>query len=259
MNGSSFAIEYGTGSLKGVISSDLLQVGGVQVKNQLFAESVQEPGNTFLMAGMDGIMGMGYSTISVNGIPTPLENMVAQGLIDDPIVSFYLNHANPYGSEMVLGGYNPDRIQGEINWHPVIRRGYWEIGMDAMYFGETSIPLVDTTAVVDTGTSLIAVSKPIADALYKQMGGFPFINGLHVIRCNRALDLTFIMNGKTYILKGSEYVIPMPFGFCAVGIMGMDLPRNIFILGDMFLRKYYSIYDMKHDRVGLTQAVQPDQ
>jgi saccharopepsin len=61
-NGTSFAIQYGTGSLTGIISEDVVDLGGIKF-NQLFAESTSEPGNTFLAASMDGIMGMGYSTI----------------------------------------------------------------------------------------------------------------------------------------------------------------------------------------------------
>ena len=62
-NGTSFSIQYGTGSLTGVVSSETLAFGGVQIKNQLFAESISEPGMTFVTAGMDGIMGMVESPI----------------------------------------------------------------------------------------------------------------------------------------------------------------------------------------------------
>ena len=66
-NGTEFAIRYGTGSLEGVISNDVLQVGDLQVVNQDFGESVKEPGITFAVAKFDGIFGLGYDTISVQG------------------------------------------------------------------------------------------------------------------------------------------------------------------------------------------------
>jgi saccharopepsin len=43
-NGTEFAIRYGTGSLKGVISNDVLTVGDIVVEGQDFGESVEEPG-----------------------------------------------------------------------------------------------------------------------------------------------------------------------------------------------------------------------
>ena len=110
-------------------------------------------------------------------------------------------------------------------------------------------------AIVDTGTSLIAVPKDVSRAIHKSMGGFPFINGLHVIRCNRAKDLTFNLGGKEYTLTGEQYVMPLLFGFCATAIAGMDLPGNLWILGDTFLRQYYSVYDLDNNRVGLARSV----
>lgn len=66
-NGTEFAIRYGTGSLEGVISTDVLGVGDLVIKGQDFGESVKEPGITFAVAKFDGIFGLGYDTISVQG------------------------------------------------------------------------------------------------------------------------------------------------------------------------------------------------
>ena len=39
---------------------------------------------------------------------------------------------------------------------------------------------------------------------------------------------------------------------CVLGVMGQDFPANFnyFILGDSFMRRYYSFFDKKNDRVG---------
>ena len=168
-NGTDFSIQYGTGSLTGVISSDVLTFGGIEIQDTLFAESIAEPGNTFVMAKMDGIMGMGYSTISVNHIPTPFETMMAQGLVDEGVFAFYLSKGGSDGSEMVLGGYNPDHFVGDIAWLPVVQKGYWEVQMEGFKMGNFEMQL-DSTAAIDTGTSLIALPKKLSDKIHAQMG-----------------------------------------------------------------------------------------
>lgn len=109
------------------------------------------------MAGMDGIIGMGYGTISVNRAPTVFENLLAQGLVDRGIFAFYFSTitdgTSPVGSsEIIFGGYNPNHFTGEISWYPVINRGYWEIQLNDILWGGKSLPQRGASVIVDTGT-----------------------------------------------------------------------------------------------------------
>merc|ERR1712010_190235 len=67
---------------------------------------------------------------------------------------------------------------------------------------------------------------------------------------------TITLNGKDYVLEGKDYVLQVS-GECLSGFMGIDLPAGNpvkFILGDVFLRKYYSIYDAGNKRMGFATA-----
>ena len=49
-----------------------MAVGGKVVEDQVFAESIAYPGQTFVGAKFDGIFGLGFPEISVGKITPPL-------------------------------------------------------------------------------------------------------------------------------------------------------------------------------------------
>ena len=166
-NGSSFEIRYGSGELSGFVSQDTFRIGDLKVKNQDFAEATSEPGLAFAFGRFDGIMGLGYNTISVNGIVPPFYNMLDQGLLDEPMFSFYLSDTNDEGSESeaMFGGVNTDHYTGKLTKIPLRRKAYWEVDLDAITFGDDTAEMDDTGVILDTGTSLIALPSTMAELL----------------------------------------------------------------------------------------------
>lgn len=66
-------------------------MAGYSVKHQVFAEATEQPGDTFVNAKFDGILGMAFSKIAVDNVPTVFKNMVTQKLVQSPVFGFYLN------------------------------------------------------------------------------------------------------------------------------------------------------------------------
>ncbi|KAJ1743946.1 aspartic proteinase precursor [Coemansia sp. RSA 989] len=261
-NGTDFAIRYGSGSLEGYMSRDRLAVGGVSVEGQDFAEATKEPGLTFAFGRFDGIFGLGYDTISVLKAVPPFYHMVNRKLIDQPMFSFYLSDTNKQGDEgeMVLGGYNEEHFEGELKWANVRRKGYWEVDLQKVQFGEEEIEMDNVGAAIDTGSSLLVLPTMLSDLINKQIGAKKNFAGQYVVDCDKVPSLppfTMQFGGQKYTLDAEDYILNVQ-GQCMSGFMGMDIPEPlgpIWIIGDVFLRKFYTVYDLGKDRVGFAKAI----
>ncbi|OAY28463.1 hypothetical protein MANES_15G068900v8 [Manihot esculenta] len=159
-NGKSADIHYGTGAISGFFSQDYVNVGDLVVKDQEFIEATKEPSITFLVAKFDGILGLGFQEISVGKAVPVWYNMVNQGLVKEPVFSFWFNRNadEDEGGEIVFGGVDPKHYKGEHTYVPVTQKGYWQFDMgDVFIDGKTTgICGSGCAAIADSGTSLLA-------------------------------------------------------------------------------------------------------
>ncbi|KFA67029.1 hypothetical protein S40285_05145 [Stachybotrys chlorohalonatus IBT 40285] len=257
-NGSEFEIHYGSGSLTGFVSNDVFTIGDLKVKNQDFAEATNEPGLAFAFGRFDGIMGLGYDTISVNKIVPPFYRMIEQGLLDEPVFAFYLGNTEGE-SEAVFGGVDKSHYTGDIEYIPLRRKAYWEVDLDAIAFGDEVAELEDTGVILDTGTSLNVLPSSLAELLNKEIGAKKGYNGQYTVDCSKRdslPDITFTLAGSNYSLPASDYILEVS-GSCISTFQGMDIPAPagpLAILGDAFLRRWYSVYDLGKNAVGIARA-----
>jgi saccharopepsin len=260
-NGSDFAIQYGSGSLSGFVSQDTLKIGDLKIEGQDFAEATSEPGLAFAFGRFDGILGLGFDAISVNKIVPPFYKMIEQGLLDEPVFAFYLGDANKEGdsSEATFGGIDKDHYTGELINIPLRRKAYWEVDLDAIALGDDVAELDNTGVILDTGTSLIALPSNLAEMINTEIGAKKGFTGQYSVDCatrDSLPDITFTLTGHNFTIGPYDYTLEVQ-GSCISAFMGMDFPEPVgplAILGDAFLRKWYSVYDLGNGAVGLAKA-----
>ena len=263
-NGTDFHITYGSGPVSGFQSIDDLNIGGLIVSEQEFAEVTDAKGLgiAYILGKFDGILGLAFPQLSVNKVPTPFMNIMNQNLAPNSVFSFYLGTSDGDKGELVIGGTDPSHYTGSINWVPLKSATYWEITLEGIFLHKDAdadaVPFINQKAIVDSGTSIIAGPFAQVELLALKLGAKNFLKGQYLISCNTTNlpDVNFRINGKTYSLSPDEYVISNG-KICLLAIMAINVPAPagpLWILGDVFMRKYYTIFDVKNEQVGFALA-----
>jgi len=258
-DGREFKIVYGSGPVSGYLGNDNVHLGDKVVNDQTMAliTDVSGLGPAFSVGKFAGILGLAWQTISVDNITTVFGNMVAQGKAD-PVFSVYLTNDPSEEGELLLGGINKNHYSGEISYVPLSSESYWEVPLDGFTIKGESYTSVKK-AIIDTGTSLLAGPTEEVKKIAKAAGATPFIKGEYLISCSKKttgpnFDIT--LGGKTFTLTPTDYIIPDET-LCLFGMVGLDVPAPagpLWILGDPFIRKFYSVFDMGQKRMGFAEA-----
>ncbi|XP_036623195.1 chymosin-like [Trichosurus vulpecula] len=252
----SLSIEYGSGSMEGVLGYDTVTVSDIVDSDQVFGLSTREPGLTFIFSEFDGILGMGYPSISVDKATPVFDNMMSKHLVAQDLFSVYLSN-NKEDSVLILGAIDSSYYTGSLHWVPVTVEGYWQFTVDSITINDEVVACQDgCQAILDTGTSLLVGPSQGIDKIQSAIGATETLLGEYEINCNKLSSMPTVVihiNGREFPLTPSAYTLEEDEA-CISGFEG-DSSFDLWILGDVFIRQYYSVFDRANNRVGLATAV----
>ncbi|XP_067913834.1 renin [Heterodontus francisci] len=265
-NGQGFAIEYGSGNVKGILSQDIVLVANIPVI-QVFAEATALPAYPFIFAKFDGVLGMGFRTISIDDIKPVFERILDQHVLNEDVFSVYYNrdsNGTP-GGEIILGGTDPSYYTGEFHYLSLVKKGYWQIEVKGISVsGELLFCGKGCAAIVDTGSSYITGPAAAVSSLVSAIGATALAEGEYIVNCDQIHllpHISFNLGGRDYLLRGEDYIMKASqFGedVCTVTFTGLDIPPPagpLWILGANFIGRYYTKFDYKNNRIGFATVV----
>mmetsp|Transcript_29376 Transcript_29376/g.29106 ORF Transcript_29376/g.29106 Transcript_29376/m.29106 type:complete len:372 (-) Transcript_29376:27-1142(-) len=256
-NGTALNLTYAKGAVEGFISQDTVSWGDFTITNVLFGEITKLDGVSFIAARFDGILGMAWPAIAVNNIPPVFNMLNQQQNLTNFQFAFYLSvAAGAYGSRLTLGGYNPSLAKTPFQYAPLSNKTYWEVAISSITVGSNTIDLTGIHGVVDTGTSILIGDRVLIDLISEKVG----VVKTDCKDLNTLPIVTFNIAGNSYPLTPQQYVLQVTSQNqteCISGFDAMDFPpylKNTIILGDMFIRAYYTLFDFANSRVGFAKA-----
>ncbi|KAH3744445.1 pepsin A precursor [Pelomyxa schiedti] len=275
-------VSYGdAASVYAYVVNDSMRISNFDPTQVSLGVAVKERGN-FASDEVDGILGLAYEAISVDGIPGVFETLVAAGLKDEFSICL-----SPLGGLLVLGG-STGTYTGQFTFTPITQEDYYHVELLSIWIADFSIPSQSVgDAIVDSGTSLLL----LASTLYDKM-----VQTLQLNYCSSTFSLTGLC-GKTNIFDPnvcwyfsdrtlSEYpniVFRMPDANNLDSEISLVLkPENYFVstrdnrgsaclyfgihssgsnvtvLGDVFLSPFTTLFDRANSQIGFAPVTNCD-
>lgn len=243
-------IMFGTGELRGPLHVDTYRVGPMVVKRQPFAMIREMNGDVFSSFPFEGILGLGFKSLSFGGITPFFERVIQQRLLTNNEFAFFLNADSDKPSALLWGGIDKDLYNGPIRMFPVVQPHYWALELIDFRLGNMSMRKIGMGGepvrrlIVDTGTTYFTAPEGLHEQIVEQI---PEADCNHV---NSYPPMTYVLrgaDGQTYELVVSQetYMIGGYGDNCRPAFMALDVNEEYgpaMILGEVFMRHFFTVF-----------------
>jgi hypothetical protein len=264
--GSTWNISYGDGSgASGDVGTDTLILGGISVENQSI-ELASKLSAQFVQSEGDGLLGLAFgsiNTVQPTPVATPVENMSAQEDIPKDAELFTAFLANESGDSFYTFGYiDQDALAGQTpSYTPVDNsQGFWMFDSASASINGKAIKRSGNTAIADTGTTLALIDDATLEQIYaaipgakqsSQQQGWVFPKDTPT---ESLPTVSFAVGDKLFEVQKEDLAFQdLGDGTVYGGIQSRGDQQDFDILGDVFLRGIYAIFDQGNTRFGAVQ------
>lgn len=134
-------------------------------------EMSHEPFHAF---AFDGVLGLGLDSLALAPEFSFFGVMSTQKNLQEASFGVFLADSDDEVSEISFGGHSPDKVMGDLSWAPVVmpEHGHWQVPIKRLRIGDRIVEFCEDggcRAVVDTGTSLLAVPVGFAEELQTEL------------------------------------------------------------------------------------------
>jgi len=258
-----FSIKYGSGSVEGIVSKDNLNVGGILLPQAMFGQVTNENGGAFENAQFSGIAGLAFPSLSRGGVPPVFDQMIQKKVMKRNRFGFYLQEKRD--GALWFDQVPKTNYIGEITKHKVMSKAYWSIKLVDVKVGDKRMnlcPAAGCKLAVDSGTSLLTGPTKGATAVLSEMAVDDKCSNFKTLKpftyIIEAIDAEGKTFNKEYPLHPEDYVMTDSTETdCRPGLSSLDVPAPngpVWIVGDMFMMKYFSIFDRDDNTVSLARV-----
>ena len=196
-----FQVVYGSGWVEGDIISDNVNIAGLALDQHVFGVALLESQQFSNDGTIDGVMGLAQSTISRQGVLTPVETLAKLGLIGEAITSYKLGRVSDGDNdgEITFGGLDESKFDPNtlVTFSNVSPYGYWEGDVSVSVDGK-DLGLQGRTAILDTGTSFLGVPSADAIAIHAQIPGSKNTDEGFTIPCTSTSVVSLTFGGRAF-------------------------------------------------------------
>ncbi|KAH8100901.1 acid protease [Cristinia sonorae] len=264
--GRNFQVTYGSGAVQGDIVTDDLDIAGLVLNAHTFGvatlESVEFSGDS---TSFDGLMGLAQSSLSNQGVLTPVEALAQAGLIKDAVTSYKISRLSDgkNDGEISFGGLDPNKFDPAtlVTFPNVNKNGFWE-GAFTVSVDGVDLGLAGRSAILDTGTTLIIAPPEDAIAIHSAIPGAKTDGqGSFTIPCTTSASVALTFGGRSFDIKAEDLLFtpvdPRDLdGDCISGISSGNVGGDtVWLVGDVFLKNAYFSTDVGRNTMSLAELI----